>query len=245
VSGPAAATRVVALAPQGGYAELCTAPAFLAVPLPDSVSFEQAAALPVAYLTSWLALKRTAALHAGETCLVQAGASGVGVAGIQIAKAIGARVFTTASSADKLALARRLGADVTINYTTEDFVEVVRRETDGKGVDVVLESVGGDVLARSVDALAMGGRLVTVGNASRSATAPGDYAQLFSKRLSLYGVYMGAYERRAEALAEIVELVAAGKLEAVIDRTFPLSQAAEAHRYVAGRNNMGKVLLIP
>jgi NADPH2:quinone reductase len=105
--------------------------------------------------------------------------------------------------------------------------------------------VGGDVLARSVDALAMGGRLVTVGNASRSPSAPGDIGQLFSKRLSLYGVYMGAYEGRAEALTEIVDLVAAGKLEAVIDRSFPLSQAAEAHRYVAARKNLGKVLLIP
>jgi NADPH2:quinone reductase len=112
-------------------------------------------------------------------------------------------------------------------------------------VDVVLESVGGDVLARSVDAEGVGGGLVTVGKASPAPSAPGDIGQLFSKRLSLYGVYMGAYEGRAEALTEIVDLVAAGKLEAVIDRSFPLSQAAEAHRYVAARKNLGKVLLIP
>jgi putative PIG3 family NAD(P)H quinone oxidoreductase len=245
VSVPPSGTRVVALVPQGGYAELCAAPSGLTVPLPAGISYEQAAALPVAYLTSWLALTRTAALRPGETCLVQAGASGVGVAGIQTARHIGARVFTTASSEEKLALARRLGADVTINYTTQDFVEVVRRETDGRGVDVVLESVGGDVLARSVDALALSGRLVTVGNASRSPTAPGDFAQVFTKRLTLSGIYMGNYDRRAEALAEIVELVAAGKMEAVIDRAFSLRDAAESHRYVAARRNLGKVLLIP
>ncbi|MGI8550834.1 MAG: quinone oxidoreductase family protein [Dehalococcoidia bacterium] len=138
-SSPPPGTRVVARIPQGGYAELSVAPARQIVPLPDGVSYEQAASLPVAYLTSWFALKHQGELKAGESCLVQAAASGVGVAGIQIAKAMGAKpIFTTASTEAKLALGRRLGADVAINYTSEDFVQVVRRETGDRGVDVVL-----------------------------------------------------------------------------------------------------------
>jgi NADPH2:quinone reductase len=244
VSGPPPGTRVVARVAWGGYAELATASAAETVPIPEGVSFEQAAALPVAYLTSWFALKHQGALQAGETCLVQAAASGVGVAGIQIAKDAGARVFATASSEEKLALARRLGADVAIDYTTTDFVEVVEKETDGRGVDVVLESVGGDVLTRSVSALAPLGRLVSVGNSSRSA-APTDLSQLLSRRISLFGFYLGNEEGVPQALAELLDRVAAGRIEAVIDRTFPLSETAAAHRYVADRRNLGKVLLIP
>ena len=244
VSGFRPGDRVVARVPQGGYAELASAPAHQTVKIPEGVSFEQAAALPVAYLTSWFALKHQGALQPGETCLVQAAASGVGVAGIQIAKAMGARVLTTASTEKKLELGRRLGADVAINYTTTDFVEVVQRETDRRGVDVVLESVGGDVLMRSVTALAQFGRLVSVGNSSRSP-APTDLAQLLGKRISLFGFYLGAEHGVPKALAELLDMVAAGTIEAVLDRSFPLRDAAEAHRYVASRGNMGKVLLIP
>lgn len=244
VSTFAPGSRVVARIPQGGYAELAVAPASQTVAMPDGVTFEQAASLPVAYLTAWFALKHQGALRAGETCLVQAAASGVGVAGIQIAKAMGARVFTTASSEAKLALGRRLGADVLMNYTTTDFVEVIRNETDGRGVDVVLEGVGGEVLTRSVTALAQNGRLVSVGNSSRSPS-PTDLTQLLSKRISLFGFYLGGEKGVSEALAELLELVANGTIEAVIDRTFPLQETAAAHRYVAGRNNLGKVLLIP
>ena len=244
VSDPARGARVVARIAQGGYAELAVAPAAHAVPISDGVSFEQAAALPVAYETAWFALTRYAALREGETCLVQAGASGVGVAAIQIASNIGARVLTTASSEEKLALARRLGAEVAINYTTTDFVEVVLQETDGRGVDVVLGSVGGEVLTRSVAALAQFGRLVSVGNSSR-APAPADLADLMRKRVSLFGFTLMSERGHREALAELLELVAAGKIEAVIDRTFPLQDAAAAHRHVASRANLGKVLLIP
>jgi NADPH2:quinone reductase len=243
-TGPAPGTQVVARIPQGGYAELALTNAATTVPIPEGVSFEQAASLPVAYLTAWFALKHQGALQAGETCLVQAAASGVGVAGIQIAREAGARVFTTASSEEKLALGRRLGAEVAINYTTEDFVEVVRKETDGRGVDVVLESVGGEVLTRSVEALAPFGRLVSVGNSSRSPSST-DLTQLLSRRLALFGFYLGGEHGTREALAELLNGVAAGRIEAVIDRTFPLSEAAEAHRYVASRGNLGKVLLIP
>jgi putative PIG3 family NAD(P)H quinone oxidoreductase len=236
--------RVVARIPQGGYAELAVAPVTQTVAIPDGVSFEQAAALPVAYLTAWFALHHQGALRPGEICLVQAAASGVGVAGIQIAKLMGARVLTTAGTEAKLALGRRLGADVTINYTTEDFAAVVMKETDGRGVDVVLESVGGDVLARSVAALAQGGRLVSVGNSSRQA-AQVDLAAALRRRVSLFGFALAAEEGHNAALAELLDLVAAGTIEAVIERTFPLREAAAAHRHLAARDNMGKVLLIP
>lgn len=244
VDGFPIGARVVGRIPQGGYAELALSPATQTVLIPEGVSFEQAAALPVAYLTSWFALNHQGRLSSAETCLVQAAASGVGVAGIQIAKAIGARVITTASTEEKLALGKRLGADVVVNYTTTDFVDVCRDETEGKGVDVVLESVGGDVMTRSVAALAPFGRLVSVGNSSRSPS-PTDLAQLLSKRIELYGFYLGAEYGQEAALATMMEWIADGKMEAVLDRTFPLSEAAEAHRYVASRANLGKVLLIP
>jgi len=244
VSGPQQGARVAARIPQGGYAELAVAPAAWAIPIPDGVSYEQAASLPVAYLTSWFALKHHGSLKAGESCLVQAGASGVGVAGIQIARGTGARVFATAGTEEKVALARRLGAEVAINYSTDDFVQVVMDQTRGRGVDVVLESVGGDVLTRSVEALAPFGRLVCVGNSSRQP-APADLTQLLTKRISLFGFYLGAEQGTGAALSELLDLVSTGRIEAVIDRTFPLSAAAEAHRYVGSRSNLGKVLLIP
>lgn len=244
LSTPALGTRIVARVPQGGYAEVAAAPVEQTAVIPDGVSFEQAAALPVAYLTAWFALHRQGALALGESCLVQAGASGVGVAAIQLAALAGARVFATAGSEAKLALARRLGAAIAIDYEREDFVAAVRRETGGRGVDLVLDSVGGDVLARSLDVLAPGGRLVSVGNSARRA-APVDLAQLVGRRLSLFGFALPGEHGQGEALAELLHLVAAGRLESVIDRSYPLAEAAEAHRYLASRANLGKLLLIP
>jgi NADPH:quinone reductase len=243
VTGFAPGQRVVARIPQGGYAELALAPAGQTTPMPDGVTFEQAAALPVAYLTSWFALKRYARLQPGEWCLVQAGASGVGVAGIQIAKQIGAKVITTAGTDEKLALCRELGADVLVNYTTTDFRDAVLRETKD-GVEVVLESVGGEVLQRSVESLAQYGRLVSVGNSSREP-APVDLAQLLRRRIILAGFYLGFEPGLQGATAELLQMVADGRIKAVIDRTFPLADTAAAHRYVGERRNLGKVLLIP
>ena len=245
-SGPAVGTRVVARIPQGGYAELAIVPAEGGeiAPIPEGVSFEQAAALPVAFLTAWFALKDEGALKAGETVLVQAGASGVGAGGIQLAKRWGARVLTTASADEKLALCKRLGADVTINYTTADFLDVVKQETDGRGVDVVLEPVGGEVLSRSVEALAIGGRLVSVGNSARQP-APGDFAVLMGKRAHLHGFVLTGHAGQADALSQMMNWIAEGTFDPVIDRTFPLAETAAAHRHLAGRANLGKVLLIP
>jgi NADPH:quinone reductase-like Zn-dependent oxidoreductase len=183
--------RVVALLVQGGgYAELATVPSEMAVPIPDNVSFDDAAALPVAYLTAWYGLVRYAHLHAGEVALIQAGTSGVGVGGIQFAKNLGATVIATAGTDNKVELCVELGADHVINYTEQDFVDEVMRTTDGEGVAVVLECVGGETLTRSFDVLARHGRLVRVGNASFSESPKVDVATLFrvSPRLDAFSV---------------------------------------------------------
>lgn len=241
--------RIVARLAQGGYAELATAPAGVAVPLPDDLSYEEAASLPVAFLTAWVALLETAALKPGETALVQSCGSGVGMAGVQIARWVaGARVITTAGTDEKCARGRKLGANRAVNYTTGDFLAEAMKFTNGRGVDVALDMVGGDVFARSQRALAPGGRLVTVGRASGEAPVA-DEALAKEKG---HEVTMGwslatrkTPEEAAAELAKIVDLIAKGILKTVIDKVFPLSEAAAAHRYLAGRNQFGKVVLRP
>ena len=241
--------RVVAMVNGGGYAELAAAPAVLTVPIPDGVSYEEAASLPIAWLTAWISLLETARLKAGETALVQAASSGVGMAGVQIAKHVaGATVFTTAGTDAKCARGLALGADYAVNYTTGDFVAEVMAKTGGKGVDVALDMVGGDVFKRTQQALAEGGRLVSVGRSSGQA-AEVDALTAEAKRQDvttnwLVFVIKPQAELAAD-LAKILDLVAAGKLKAVIDRVFPLAEAAAAHRYLGGRNQFGKVILRP
>jgi NADPH2:quinone reductase len=250
VTGLRPGQRVVSLLPAGGYAELAAATADLTVALPDSVTYEQAASLPVAYMTAWIALLDTCALQPGETCLVQAASSGVGMAGVGIAKYVGgARLVITAAGTDeKVARAKELGADHAINYSTGDFLGETLRLTAGRGVDVCLEVVGGDVFARSQQALAEGGRMVSAGRSS--ATAPEVDEDLATRKHQMVATSWGAMggastEVRARALSRIVDLVAEGTLKVVIDRVFPLSEAADAHRYLGGRNQFGKVLLAP
>lgn len=250
VSGLAPGDRVVSLLPSGGYAELAAAPAGLTVRLPDSVTFEQAASLPVAYLTAWIGLLDTCALKAGETCLVQAASSGVGMAGVQIAKRVGGAgiVITTAGSDEKIERAKALGADYAVNYTTSDFLAETMRLTGDRGVDVVLEVVGGDVFSRSQQALAEGGRMVSAGRSSGGAPAVDEdlAARKHQVVVTTWGPMGGASDQvRADALRRIVDLVADGTLHVVVDRVFPLSQTADAHRYLAGRKQFGKVLLAP
>lgn len=249
VQGIQVGQRVVARLPGGGYAELVAAPASVVVPLPDSVSYQQAASLPVAYLTAWVALLDTAKLGAGETVLVQSAGSGVGMAGVQIAKHVaGARVITTAGTDEKVAKALEIGADVAINYTTKDFREEVLRLTEGRGVPVALDMVGGEVFAGTQQVLAEGGRLVSVGSSS-GVPPQVDTALAERKRQQVVTGWSLARQRTpqeaARDLARIVELVAQGVLRPVIDRVFPLSAAAEAHRYLANRAQFGKVLLQP
>jgi NADPH2:quinone reductase len=169
----------------------------------------------------------------------------VGMAGIQIAKLFGATVISTAGGPEKVAFVRELGADHVIDYLRQDFLEEVRRITNGEGVNVVLESVGGETLIKSIEALTFAGRLVSVGN-TVDQPAPVDVSVLHSKAVSLFGLQMASDPfALPPVMAEIVERAGRGELRPVIDRTFPLSQAAEAHRYLAQRTNKGKVLLIP
>ena len=189
-----------------------------------------------------------ARIEAADTVLVQSAGSGVGMAGIQIAKYFKTRVITTAGSDEKVARARELGADVAINYQKQDFLPEVMRCTAGKGVAVVLETVGGDVLTKSIQALAPMGRLITVGNSSRSSVAPD--MDLVRRKNAIFarfslGTQMSSYGGVMAELAKIMELCGQGKLRTVVDKVFPMSQVSEAHRYVAERRNFGKVILIP
>lgn len=248
VSSFAPGQRVVARVDGGGYAELVAAKAAGTVAIPEGVSYEQAASLPVAYLTAWVALFETLKLQAGETALVQAVSAGVGMAGVQIAKHAGKAgvVFTTAGTEERARRGLELGADYASTYG--DFVETVMQHTGGRGVDVALEMVGGQVFTDSQRALAEGGRLVSVGRSSREDTIV-DTALAEQKRQQVIVGWNLGRERsvpdQSKDLATILELVKDGTLEVVIDRTFPLSETAEAHRHLARRGQFGKVLLIP
>jgi NADPH2:quinone reductase len=238
--------RVVSLIPQGAYAELATAPSRAAVPIPDNVTFDEAGALPVTYLVSWYSLRQRAQVEPREVVLITAGASGIGVAAIQIAKNMGGTVITTVGSDEKVEFCKRLGADYAINYNKQDFVEEVRSITDNRGVDVVLEVVGGDVLVKSVDLLARFGRMVSVGNSSNQTAMINATSTFFSgKRCRIEGFLVLVQPDIPEEMAKLVHEVSRGAIKAIIDKTFPLSEAPEAHRYVEERRNMGKVILNP
>jgi len=242
-----AGQRVVATLPDGGYAELVAVSRAGTVPLPESLSFEEGASIPIVFLTSWYPLVKLARIQPGETALVQAGGSGVGIAGIQIARYLGARVFTTAGTDDKVARARALGAEAAVNYTRQDFLPEALRWSKDAGMNMVLESVGGEVLTKSIAALAPLGSLIVVGNSSRSPVEP-DLAALGAKNASFNRFSLSLQMRLGGVmpeLARIMELCAQGKLRAVVDRTFPLREAAVAHRYLADRRNFGKVVLTP
>jgi len=232
----------------GCQAEMVSAPASEVLRMPLTLSFVEAAAIPVIFLTAYHLLKTLAPVRRGETVLIHAAASGVGTVAVQLAKAWGARVFATASTEEKLALARTLGADECINYEKQDFLAEVMRRTDGVGVDRVLECVGGDVLVKSVTALAPGGRLMIYGRASGSlpTLAPDEF---FARNLHVIGLNIGGKPwtqavHRA-ALEDCLALIAAGKAKPVISATWPLAQVARAHEYLANRQTMGKVILTP
>lgn len=224
----------------GGYAERVAVPARNCLPCPGNLSFEQAAAVPLVFLTAWHMLVGRAALRAGEDCLVIGAGSGVGSAAIQIARLLGARVIATAGSAAKLEHARRLGANDVIDHATQDLAAETRRLTSKKGVEVVLEHVGGEVFERAVAALARNGRLVTCG-ATIGARVTLDLNLLFGRHLTLMGSWMG---RRSE-LVEVLRLVEAGRLAPVVDRVMPLAEARSAHQRLEAREHFGKIVLTP
>lgn len=224
----------------GGYAEFVSVPRQNICPKPANLSFEEAACLPLTFLTAWTMLVRRAELKAGETVLVHAAGSGVGSAAVQIAKLLGAKVIATASSEAKLAKAKELGADALINYAEKDFLAEVKRITNRKLVDVVFEHVGAATWAKSVACLPYGGRLVTCG-ATTGWDVPLDLRVLFYKRISLLGSTMGS----KGDLFRILEQVEQGRLRPVLDRVLPLEQAAEAHRLLERREQFGNVVLAP
>ncbi len=224
----------------GGYAEFVKAPAENAIWMTSSTPFVETAALPIAYLTAWHMLVTRAQLRAGEDVLILGAGGSVGSAGLQIAKFVGARIFATASTDEKLARAREFGADVTINYTDIDFSEVILEETNGRGVDVVLEHVGAATWEQSISSLAKNGRLVSCG-VTTGNIGQINIRKMYQKQLTIMGSALGT----AKELRKLVRLTELGLLIPIIDRTLPLEHAAEAHQLLESRKNFGKVCLLP
>lgn len=248
VTSPSIGDIVCALVSGGGYAELCTAPAAQCLPLPANLTVAEAAALPETVFTVWSCLFDIAGLKAGETLLVHGGASGIGTTAIQLAKALGARVATTAGSDDKCAALTALGADLAINYKSQDFVAVIR-ERWGERVDVVLDMVGGEYVARNCKVMAPGGRHVSIAILGGNKAAV-DIFTIMRKRLVLTGATLRsrpAAEKAAIAAAvgeRVWPLIAAGRIRPLIHATFPLERAAEAHRLMESSAHTGKIVLI-
>jgi NADPH:quinone reductase-like Zn-dependent oxidoreductase len=222
----------------GGYAELVTVPIQNLVPIPDRIGYVEAAAFPLTFLTAWHMLMTRARLQRGEDVLVLAAGSGVGQAAVQIASMQGARVFATAGSDDKLARARALGAAEVIHHHKQDIAEEIKRLTNRRGVDVVIEHVGQATWAKSVRSLARGGRLVTCG-ATTGPAGQLDLAALFAKQLTIQGSYMGTKGELLRAARGFF----AGQLSPVVDRTFPLAEAAAAQRRMEQSGQFGKIVL--
>jgi putative PIG3 family NAD(P)H quinone oxidoreductase len=243
--------RVCALLSGGGYAERVAVPAAQLLPVPDGVDLIDAAGLPEVACTVWSNLVMTAGLRAGRTVLLHGGSSGIGTMGIQVAKARGARVAVTASTAEKLDACRSLGADVLINYTEQDFVDEIRSATGGRGADVILDLMGAKYLQRNVSALADGGRLVIIGMQG-GRTAELDIAALMGKRAGVIGTTLRSRPAagagsKAEVVAAVRDglwpLVAAGAVRPVIGRRIGMQDAAEAHRALEAGGLIGKVVL--
>lgn len=241
--------RVCALVHGGGYAEYCVAPEVQALPVPQGLSLVEAASLPETFFTVWANVYDRGALRPGESLLVQGGTSGIGVTAIQIAAALGNRVFATAGSDEKCAACVKLGAERAFNYRTQDFAAEVSAATGGRGVDVILDMVGGDYVPRELKCLADDGRLVFIAFL-RGPKAELDIAEVMRRRLTLTGstlrprpvAFKGEIARKLRA--RIWPLIEAGKIRPVIHRTFPLAEASEAHRLMESSQHIGKIVLI-
>ncbi|OGW85259.1 MAG: alcohol dehydrogenase [Omnitrophica bacterium RIFCSPHIGHO2_02_FULL_46_11] len=230
--------KIIGFQIDGGYAEFVKVPVRNLIPISDRYSWEEWAACPLVFLTAWHMLITRAKLQKGETVLVHAAGSGVGSAGIQIAKVFGARVITTVGSDEKEKRAKELGADEVINYKKTDFGKRARDLTQGQGVDIVLEHIGAETFLKSLAALAKRGRLVTCGTTSGSAVQL-DLRFLFVRQHAVMGCYMGGLEE----LNKAVELLNKGSVKPVVDSTFPLTEAREAHQRMLDRKNFGKIVL--
>jgi NADPH2:quinone reductase len=241
--------RVMALVSGGGYAEYCVAHESHALAIPDGLTFAEAAAIPETFLTVWHNTFERGGLKSGETLLIHGGTSGIGTVAIQLAKAFGARVITTAGSPEKCEAARKLGADVAVNYKTEDFVKATKDATGGKGAEVIVDMVGGDYIERNYEAAAVDGRIVQIAfQGSPKATV--DFRRLMLKRLHHTGSTLRARSvpDKAAITAAVAEkampLVAAGKVRPVMDSSFPLADAAKAHARMETSAHIGKIVLV-
>lgn len=248
VAGIAAGDRVCALVAGGGYADLCVAPVGQCLPVPAGLSDIEAASLPETFFTVWSNVFDRGALKAGEVFMVQGGTSGIGVTAIQLAKAAGAKVIATAGSDEKCAACIALGADEAINYRTEDFVEAVRRITAGKGVDVILDMVAGEYVAREIDCLAEEGRLVIIA-VQGGVDARFDAGKVLRRRLAITGSTLRPRPvpfkaAIAKSLAQTVwPWIEAGKVKPVINKVFAAADAARAHTLMESNQHIGKLVL--
>jgi putative PIG3 family NAD(P)H quinone oxidoreductase len=248
VTGWSVGDRVCALLAGGGYATKVAVPAGQLMPVPGEIDVATASALPEVACTVWSNVFMVAGLRAEETLLVHGGAGGIGTMAIQLAHALGARVVTTAGSAEKLELCRSLGADVVVNYREQDFVEEVRRATDGRGADVILDNMGASYLDRNLDALATEGRLVVIGMQG-GAKGELDLGKLLRKRGAVVATSLRArpVEEKTAICAAVVEhiwpLVADGSIKPVVHTTLPLERVGDAHRLMEESGHTGKILL--
>ncbi len=248
-AGPAVGDAVCALTPGGGYAEYCLTPAPQCLPVPRGLTEVEAAALPETFFTVWANVFDRGRLRRGESFLVHGGSSGIGTTAIQLAAAFGARVFATAGSAEKCRACESLGAERAIDYHREDFVEAVHALTDGAGVDLVLDMVGGDYVGRNIDALAVDGRHVSIAFMA-GPTVTFNMQKMMVKRLTLTGSTLrprpvADKAAIARSLREKVwPLLVAGTVKPVIDTTFPLADAAKAHAHMESGRHIGKIVLL-
>ena len=249
VSGWRVGDAVCALVAGGGYATKCVAPAAQCLPVPAPLDLTAAAAIPETFFTVWTNVFDAGRLQAHETALVHGGSSGIGTTAIQLAAARGARVFATAGSDEKCLACESIGAERAINYRREDFVSVVRDRTDGRGVDLILDIVGGSYVNRNLAALAAGGRLLVIGFMEGEPTASLDLRRVLGRRLTITGSALRPRsvqekgEIAAALLREVWPLLERGDVKPVVYRTFPLTDAAAAHRLMESSEHIGKIVL--
>jgi NADPH2:quinone reductase len=248
VHGLAVGDQVCALVAGGGYATHCIAPAPQVLPVPRGLTLIEAAALPETFFTVWTNLFERGGLKSGESVLVHGGSSGIGTTAIQLAKQFGARIFVTAGSREKCQACEKLGADVAIEYKREDFADVVKARTTGRGIDVILDMIGGDYLQRNINSLAVDGRLVSIAYL-RGARVEINFMPVMRNRLTITGSTLRprtVEEKGAIAAAlreKVWPLIERGAVKPLIERTFPLAEAAEAHRLLESSTHVGKIVL--
>ncbi len=248
VSAWSVSDRVCALTNGGGYAEYVAVPAGQCLPVPAGLPMEEAAALPETFFTVWANVFDRARLKPGERFLVHGGSSGIGTTAIQMAKSLGSRVFTTAGSAEKCAACQRLGADVAVNYHEQDYVKVLKEATDGQGVDVILDMVGGDYVARNLELAANDGRIVSL-SFIKGSRVQIDMIHILLKRLIITGSTLRPLSSEAKAgiaeklYAKIWPLIESREIKPLIAARFPLEDAAESHKLIESSKHIGKIIL--